>query len=103
MVLYALRTKLAEGRLIVRSPLPRPGRIEGAVALGVGSARRAREDFKKVAELNPRNLDAVREVRLHNMRTGAAQGTGSAAERSSKAPPTAEKKAGGLLGKLFKK
>ncbi len=67
---------------------------------------RALKDFKKVAELNPRNLDAIREVRLHNMRTGnttkPTPGSGSPAARGAK-PTTGEKAGSGLFGKLFKK
>jgi tetratricopeptide (TPR) repeat protein len=65
---------------------------------------KALRDFKRAAELNPRNLDAMREVRIHNMRAGASKpppGVAGTADRSSK-PPPAEKR-GGLFGKLFKK
>jgi curved DNA-binding protein CbpA len=57
---------------------------------------KALKDFKKSAELNPRNLDAMREVRLHNMR-------GSGGKTSAAPPPTAGESIGGLFGKLFKK
>jgi len=67
---------------------------------------KAIKDFKKSAELNPRNLDALREVRLHNMRggqskppPGAGPGPGG---RTSQKPPAPET-IGGLFGKLFKK
>ena len=63
---------------------------------------KALKDFKKAAELNPRNLDAMREVRLHNMRGGASRPPpGMASSRPSK-PPQPET-LGGLFGKLFKK
>jgi len=65
-------------------------------------SNKALKDFKKAAELNPRNLDAMREVRLHNMRGGASKpppGMGSG--RPSK-PPQPET-LGGIFGKLFKK
>jgi curved DNA-binding protein CbpA len=64
---------------------------------------KALKDFKKASELNPRNLDAAREVRLHNMRGGATKpppGLGGATT-PSKPPPT--ETLGGLFGKLFKK
>lgn len=67
---------------------------------------KALKDFKKAAELNPRNLDAMREVRLHNMRGGQNKGItpGSpTAGRPSANPPAATEKLGGLFGKLFKK
>lgn len=60
---------------------------------------KALKDFKKAAELNPRNLDAMREVRLFAMRGGV----------SKPPPPTpgaaaaSAEKLGGLFGKLFKK
>jgi curved DNA-binding protein CbpA len=58
------------------------------------------KDFREASELNPRNVDAQREVRLHNMRK-----TGDKAGKSI--PPgargAATKDAGGLFGKLFKK
>jgi DnaJ-like protein len=66
----------------------------------IDESRKAVADFKKVSELNPRNLDAIREVRLHNMR-GGSKGPpppGSVpGVRASKPEP------GGLFGKLFKK
>jgi hypothetical protein len=57
-----------------------------------GSLEAAIRDFRLAAEINPRNIDAVREVRLHQMRTrtGAAQ------------PPPAQG-GGGLFGKFFKR
>jgi len=58
-----------------------------------GRADRALRDFTKAAELNPQNIDAMREVRLHDMRTrGKKGGSGSGDDRG-----------GGLLGKLFKR
>ncbi len=69
---------------------------------------KALKDFKKATELNPRNLDAMREVRLHNMRggqKGQQAASAAAAGRPSAAPaaPAAAEKLGGLFGKLFKK
>lgn len=64
---------------------------------------KALKDFKRAAELNPRNLDAMREVRLHNMR-GPSTGSkaSSSGARASQKPP-ANEGLGGLFGKLFKK
>lgn len=72
-------------------------------------------DFRRASELNPRNIDAVREVRLFEMRKGRnsvppppASARGGS-DRPSKAPPAATPGAGpapklsGLFGKLFKK
>ena len=58
---------------------------------------KALKDFKKAAELNPRNLDAAREVRLHVIR----RTSGAPGARTSK-PPEPES-LGGIFGKLFKK
>lgn len=66
-----------------------------------GEAEAATQDFRAAAELNPRNLDAVREVRLHTMRVERASGRPSpvpSPAQGGSAPGRA-----GLLGKLFKK
>lgn len=71
----------------------------------VEDTARAVRDFKRASELNPRNLDAVREVRVFNMRTGGhkpAQVPAEGGRRSSKPPPPPDKLSG-LFGKLFKK
>jgi curved DNA-binding protein CbpA len=52
--------------------------------------REAFAHFRKAMEINPRNVEATREVRLANMR------------KDSKPPPPAEGSGGGLLSKLFK-
>src|SRR5690606_33424517 len=62
----------------------------------IDEATKALKDFRKAADLNPRNLDAAREVRLHAIRR-----TSGAPARASK-PPEAES-IGGIFGKLFKK
>ncbi|MDB4943012.1 MAG: repeat/DnaJ domain/tetratricopeptide repeat protein [Labilithrix sp.] len=65
---------------------------------------KALKDFKRAAELNPRNLDAMREVRLFNMRGVQSKpppGMGGAGRPSAK--PPANEGLGGLFGKLFKK
>jgi hypothetical protein len=64
---------------------------------------KAIKDLKKAMELNPRNLDAAREVRLYNMRGGskAPPAGGSIRPGSGKGPPSDS--LGGLFGKLFKK
>lgn len=70
----------------------------------IDEVSKAVKDFKKAADLNPRNLDAMREVRLHNIRGGqskAPPGLGSGG-RASQKPPQPET-LGGLFGKLFKK
>lgn len=72
----------------------------------LGKTDLAVKDFKRVVDLNPRNIDAAREVRLYNMRGG---------RRSSKPPPAQTRSSNpsppkpddsekqGLFGRLFKK
>jgi curved DNA-binding protein CbpA len=76
----------------------------------LGKGELANRDFKRAAELNPRNIDAAREVRLYNMRntgggTKREKDSGPPALRSSPTPakPEPQQKSGGLFGKLFKK
>jgi tetratricopeptide (TPR) repeat protein len=71
----------------------------------LGNEKSAYKDFKESAELNPRNVDAVREVRLYAMRKDKAgksvpPGPASGAPGRSKKPEPAS---GGIFGKLFKK
>jgi tetratricopeptide (TPR) repeat protein len=71
----------------------------------MGKPDAALRDFRRVIELNPRNIDAARELRLHWMRGGRPSSSDrpSAPPRpgSSTKPPDAAK--AGLLGRLFKK
>jgi tetratricopeptide (TPR) repeat protein len=60
----------------------------GLLRKRLGDMTSAVRDFRTTAELNPRNIDAVREVRLYGMRRPAQEPT-----RSS----------GGLFDRLFKK
>jgi tetratricopeptide (TPR) repeat protein len=69
----------------------------------LGKAELASRDFKKSAELNPRNIDAVREVRLHTMRGGASGVVQEGKSRDSSPPPPKSAEKPGLLGRLFKK
>jgi len=70
-------------------------------------AKKAIADFRKVADMNPRNLDATREVRLYNMRGGSKAPPGptgsTGAPGTSRKPPPQPEGLGGLFGKLFKK
>ena len=63
----------------------------------------AAKDFRRAYDLNSRNIDAAREVRLHNMRGGRRSSPPPAA-RASSTPPKAEEapKGGGIFGRLFK-
>lgn len=57
-----------------------------------GHTERAFKDFSRALELNPRNIDAAREVRLYQMRSK---------NKPEEAPP--KDAGGGLFGKLFKR
>ncbi len=63
----------------------------GNIYKKLGQIEAAVRDFKEVVELNPRNVDAQREVRLYNMRGDAKGGKGKSAGGA------------GMFGKLFKK
>jgi tetratricopeptide (TPR) repeat protein len=63
-------------------------------------------DFRQAAELNPRNVDAQREVRLYTMRASSgATKPKTSPEASAPAPGAKPDKAksGGFLNRLFKK
>jgi curved DNA-binding protein CbpA len=63
----------------------------------LGQDGQAVKDFKRAMELNPRNVDATREVRLYNMRGG------DKAKPGSSVPAGKKEEGGGLFGRLFKK
>jgi len=70
----------------------------------VGKADAAYRDFKRVVEMNPRNIDAAREVRLHRMRGGRrSDPPAGAARANSETPKAADDGKTGLFGRLFKK
>jgi curved DNA-binding protein CbpA len=62
---------------------------KGLILKRMGRTAEAYKFFRKATQINPRNVEAAREVRLSNMR----------GERTSKAPPAPT----GFLGSLFKK
>jgi len=64
----------------------------------LGKHQMAQRDFKRTVEINPRNIDAAREVRLYQMRGGAP-----ADEPPAGAPKPQDTGKAGLLGRLFKK
>jgi curved DNA-binding protein CbpA len=73
----------------------------------VGKPESAYRDFRKAVDLNPHNIDAAREVRLHNMR-GGPRGRSSSPPSNSRSSPVPAKPAkadekSGLLGRFFKK
>ena len=69
----------------------------------LGKMDLATKDFKRVVDLNPRNIDAAREVRLHHMRgnRGSVPPAPRATPGGQQRPEDAQK--GGLFGRLFKK
>jgi hypothetical protein len=80
----------------------------------LGRAELAFRDFKTAAELNPRNIDAAREVRLHRMRRGPRSSSPPPLNPSRSAPPPGstrpkpnsvkpEEPKPSLLGRFFKK
>jgi curved DNA-binding protein CbpA len=91
----------------------------GQILKRLGQERRAVEDFRTIVERDPRHVDALRELRLHDMQRTGGKGasvsksgggmrtTGPGASdpgrprRSSSPPPPGDK--GGFFGKLFKK
>jgi tetratricopeptide (TPR) repeat protein len=70
----------------------------------LGKIDLAMKDFRVVVDLNPRNIDAAREVRLHQMRN-ASGSPPAKPRRSSPIPPKATDpaKSSGIFGRLFKK
>jgi len=60
-----------------------------------GDHDKALKHFKKVAKLDPKNLEAVREVRIGTMRQSRG--------RTSAPPPSGHSKRPSLFGKFFKK
>jgi tetratricopeptide (TPR) repeat protein len=69
--------------------------LKGQILRRMGRKGEALTFFKKVAEINPRNIDAMREVRVATMRAGSSPDT--------KTKRSGEIKRVGLLSKLFKK
>ncbi len=72
----------------------------------LGNEKGAYKDFKQAVDLNPRNIDATREMRLYAMRknkpSASPPGPSNPSTRAGgkKPPPDT---GGGLFGKLFKK
>jgi curved DNA-binding protein CbpA len=85
--------KILDGILAKEAEFERALYYRGVLLKRSGRIERAIRDFRLAAEKNPKNLDAVREVRLYEMR------------KRGGAPPAkgGEQQEGGLLGKLFKR
>lgn len=69
----------------------------GQVLQRLGRSEAAIRDYRKVMRLDPRHLDAQREVRVHEMRTRST-GTGELKAASSSAPPGAPRASGSSAG-----
>ena len=73
----------------------------------IGKPETAYRDFRKAVDLNPHNIDAAREIRLHNMRGGPRTKSSSPPAATAKSSPVPGKPAKpddkGLLGRFFKK
>jgi curved DNA-binding protein CbpA len=78
----------------------------GMLLKRLGKGEAAYKDFRRAADLNPRNIDAAREVRLYNMRGGrrSSKPPPPPGRRQSPSPPKPiEAQKPGILGRLFKK
>ncbi len=90
-------------RAVEMSPLcERARHYRGMLLKRAGKTEEALKDFKKAVEINPANIDAARELRLHFMRTssGPASKTPPSKTQGSKsdqAPPSS------FLQRLFKR
>lgn len=71
--------------------------LKAQILRRMGRQQEALTFFKRVAEINPRNIDAMREVRVATMRAGSNPVEGKTKR------PAEEQKRSGLFGKLFKK
>ena len=70
----------------------------------IGKNEQAVKDFRRAFDLNPRNIDAGREVRLYHMRGGRRSSKPPANKRSTPAPAKPDDSVKpGIFGRLFKK
>jgi DnaJ-domain-containing protein 1 len=108
------RIAMLDTAIAANARLERAYFYRGMLYKRLGNHHAAAKDFREAADLNPRNLDAVREVRLFEMRRtrGSIPPPPPAdGQRPSTrpGPPTSQRgapspaKAEGIFGKLFKK
>jgi curved DNA-binding protein CbpA len=114
------RIAMLDQAIMANERLERAVFYRGMLYKRLGDTHSAVRDFRRASELNPRNLDAVREVRLFEMRAsrGSIPPPGAMDEKSEKAksgsqrPPVNTRRegkatestgTGSFLGKLFKK
>ncbi len=70
----------------------------------IGKNEVAVKDFRRSFDLNPRNIDAGREVRLFHIRGGRRSSKPPANKRSTPSPPKPDDSSKpGILGRIFKK
>jgi tetratricopeptide (TPR) repeat protein len=81
----------------------------GMLLQRLGRPESAVRDFKRAVNLNPRNIDAAREIRLYRMRGGRhtshppANPSSSGVPAARSDPPKAEDTKSGIFGRFFKK
>jgi curved DNA-binding protein CbpA len=110
------RLEMLDRAIAANERLERAYFYRGMLYKRLGNGHKAMADFRKSADLNPRNIDAVREVRLFEMRKsrGSIPPEADEAPSSKRTPNTGGPKAGSskkdtdpslgrLFGKLFKK
>lgn len=108
------RIRMLDQAILANARLERAYFYRGMLYKRINELHAAVRDFRSAADLNPRNLDAVREVRLFEMRRSKGSIPPPAPQRTSvRSGPTAkasqppgkdaDPSPGGLFGKLFKK
>ena len=105
------RIAMLDAAITVNPRLERAYFYRGMLYKRLGNQHAAAKDFREAADLNPRNLDAVREVRLFEMRRsrgsipppapGESRGSNRPSAPSQRPTPTG--RSDSLFGKLFKK
>ncbi|APR85393.1 Integral membrane protein [Minicystis rosea] len=88
--------KTLDGVLAKEKEFERALYYRGVLLKRSGRADKAIRDFRLAAQLNPKNLDAVREVRLYEMRKRGGGGGGGGTQKGQQQDP-------GLFGKFFKR
>jgi tetratricopeptide (TPR) repeat protein len=78
----------------------RANMLKAQILRRMGKQNEALKFFKIVADINPRNIEAVREVRVATMRTSTPPTKGG---KKGKEKDKEESGVGGLLGKIFKR
>jgi curved DNA-binding protein CbpA len=105
------RIAMLDEAIAANERLERAYFYRGMLYKRLGNQHAAAKDFREAADLNPRNLDAVREVRLFEMRKSRGSipppppGDRSSTRPgpTSQRPPPPSTRGEGLFGKLFKK